>query len=173
MTRSKKAALRRRRLFLERLENRDLLAGNVSASVRGGDLVLRGDGAANQILLERTGNEVTITSLDGETTINGQEGPVVLSRVRDDFRINMGGGSDVLQFANAADEVFRISGNLNIITGSGSDEISFSNVVCHSASGITPRSSLCSSACCSSARRRVISAASSGLADVLTTSESR
>ena len=38
-----------RRLFLEGLESRAMLAGNVTASVSGGSLILRGDSLGNDV----------------------------------------------------------------------------------------------------------------------------
>ena len=114
MSRSEKTrpAKRRRSLGVEKLERRDLLAGNVAADIRNGSLAIRGDNQGNQILVERSGTDITISALDDTTTINGQAGPVTLSGYRKNMQVNMRGGDDIVQFANAADELFRINGTL-------------------------------------------------------------
>ena len=67
----RRIAARRRILGLEQLERREVLAGNVAASLRGGDLFLNGDNLANDISITRIGpNSVTIAG--NGTTVNGQ-----------------------------------------------------------------------------------------------------
>jgi hypothetical protein len=90
MIRRDRAARRRfgrRQLWLESLEQRSLLAGNVFAQVdAGGNLTLRGDNQANSIEAAQVGaNSYTITGVD--TTVNG--------------------GTDVVNFAG-------ITGSVNI-----------------------------------------------------------
>src|SRR5688500_6096745 len=58
----KRIAARRRILGLEQLERREVLAGNVAASLRGGNLFLNGDNLANDISITHIApNSVTIT----------------------------------------------------------------------------------------------------------------
>ncbi|MFM8397628.1 MAG: hypothetical protein ACKOAH_07340, partial [Pirellula sp.] len=84
-----------RRLALEKLQARELLAGDVTAAVTNGFLVVRGDDAANELMIERiSGDRVRITGATG-TTINGLTQPAIL-RVRKGYDIATGGGDDKL-----------------------------------------------------------------------------
>jgi len=84
-----------RRLALEKLQARELLAGDVTAAVTNGFLVVRGDDAANELTIERiNGDKVRVTGATG-TTINGLTQPAIL-RVRKGYDIATGGGDDKL-----------------------------------------------------------------------------
>jgi uncharacterized linocin/CFP29 family protein len=84
-----------RRLVLEKLHARELLAGDVTAAVTNGFLVVRGDDAANELTIERVaGDKVRVTGATG-TTINGLTQPAIL-RVRKGYDISTGGGDDKL-----------------------------------------------------------------------------
>ena len=92
---SRKSAFTNRRLGVERLQARELLAGDVTAAVTNGFLVIRGDDAANELTIERiSGDRVKVTGATG-TTINGLTQPAVL-RVRKGYDIATGGGDDKL-----------------------------------------------------------------------------
>ena len=92
---SRKSAITHRRLGVERLQARVLLAGDVTAAVTNGFLVVRGDSAANELTIERiSGDRVKVTGATG-TTINGLTQPAVL-RVRKGYDIATGGGDDKL-----------------------------------------------------------------------------
>jgi hypothetical protein len=92
---SRKSAITNRRLGVERLQARVLLAGDVTAAVTNGFLVIRGDDAANELTIERiSGDRVKVTGAAG-TTINGLTQPAVL-RVRKGYDIATGGGDDKL-----------------------------------------------------------------------------
>ncbi|MCY3007654.1 MAG: hypothetical protein NTV29_16990 [Planctomycetota bacterium] len=92
---SRKSATTSRRLGVERLQARELLAGDVTAAVTNGFLVVRGDDAANELTIERiSGDRVQVTGATG-TTINGLTQPAVL-RVRKGYDIATGGGDDKL-----------------------------------------------------------------------------
>ena len=68
-----------RRLSLESLETRNLLAGNVLATVNSGDLIIRGDNLSNTVSLVRVGTgsfRVTGFASNGQATkINGGTAP--------------------------------------------------------------------------------------------------
>ncbi|MFM8189327.1 MAG: Ig-like domain-containing protein, partial [Pirellula sp.] len=84
-----------RRLALEKLHARELLAGDVTAAVTNGFLVVRGDDAANELTIERiSGDKVRVTGATG-TTVNGLSQPAIL-RVRKGYDISTGGGDDRL-----------------------------------------------------------------------------
>lgn len=120
---------RRRNAFLsfESLESRTVLAGDVTASVTNGFLVLNGDSGDNRIAITQSANGgIQISALDG-TTINGQAGPVSLGNVTQGARINLGSGDDLLQLTGDASSPLTFAGTTNIDLGNGDDELQFSN----------------------------------------------
>ena len=79
----------------ERLEGRQLLAGDVLASVDGGTLVIQGDSQSNIIQLTQDGGgNVLITGND--TTVNGQSQSISISEQFSRVSIRMGDGADEL-----------------------------------------------------------------------------
>ena len=95
--------LRHRRLFLESLETRAMLAGNVTAVVRGGTLFVTGDNADNNVVIQQTGvNQFTVVGVTGSaTTVNGKAAGIVFTGngVRN-FEIDLRGGNDTLGISN-------------------------------------------------------------------------
>src|SRR3954469_7158413 len=59
----------RRAFTFEGLENRSMMAGNITAAVIGGTLTLTGDATHNSVLVQQSGNKWTVQGLG--TTING------------------------------------------------------------------------------------------------------
>lgn len=88
-----------RRLNVEGLEKRAMLAGNVSVVVDGGDLIITGDGAANGVALRQidTGRyAVTGFSIGaGNTTVNGGTNAVVVNGVTGDIEVDLNAGDDM------------------------------------------------------------------------------
>jgi hypothetical protein len=86
----------------ESLEARNLLAGDVTASIHHGDLVIKGDNLANGITITAgaTAGTVVITGVNAggsATNVNGTaNGTVSLSGFTDDLKINMKGGDDTV-----------------------------------------------------------------------------
>lgn len=119
-----------RRLAAEALENRTLMAGDIAASVQGGVLFLRGDAAANGVVIRNGegGNlEVVGATAGGSaTTINGAT-QFVAQGVTLGVSAALGAGNDVVRFANPAVEgVARpvaISGAVNVNTAAGQDRV--------------------------------------------------
>jgi len=127
-TKAERARARRTFLSVETLEERTVLAGNVLASITGGNLRLIGDAQSNQIAIERTGPQsVQISSLDSSTRINNQAGPITLNGFTSGMVAVLGGGDDVLRFSGTSTELFRVFGNAVIDTGTGNDTVEFSN----------------------------------------------
>ena len=93
---------RRSFLGLEPLETRTMMAGNVTATVTKGTLVIRGDAAANEIMISQSNvaGGFTITPIAGSsTTINSLTSALNLTGVvRLDIR--MGAGNDVVGIGN-------------------------------------------------------------------------
>src|SRR5687768_7651624 len=118
----------RSRLGFEQLEDRALLAGNVTALITGGALRLIGESESKQVLIEQNGaNGVTVSSLDGSTTINGSLEPVTLTGLRKGNHLAAGDGDDVFRFANQAGSQFDVNGMANLNMGSGNDTLELLN----------------------------------------------
>ena len=92
--------LRHRRLFVEGLEQRAMLAGNVTAAVRSGTLFIGGDSADNSVIIQQTGvNRFTVTGAG--TTINGSAAPFIALSVRN-LDVDLRGGDDTIGIGNDA-----------------------------------------------------------------------
>src|SRR5262245_37662066 len=114
---------------LERLESREVLAGNVHAFVSGGNLHIDGDSQANEILIEQSApKSFTISSRDGTTTINGQAGPLTFNGVRKNVQINLKGGNDVAELDGADAGALVVKNGLFVDMGSGADQLLMNNV---------------------------------------------
>lgn len=123
----------RRRSFrafsFEQLEDRRLLAGDVTAQIIKGDLVVRGDYLDNGITITAGSVAGTIlvtgVSAGGAAThVNGiANGTVTLSGFADDFKINMKGGNDTVALNNAM-----IRDSLKLKLGKGNDTATLASV---------------------------------------------
>ncbi|MGE3821022.1 MAG: hypothetical protein AB7I30_16540, partial [Isosphaeraceae bacterium] len=124
---------RKRRIEVENLERRELLSGNVTASVVDGDLVITGDSASNWIQVRQVSEKkFKITGIS--TTINGRSSQTFT--VADDIRMNMKGGDDTVDVrgsgssaAPGASRYLKIFGDLDINTGSGHDTVIVKDVL--------------------------------------------
>jgi ice-binding like protein len=106
--------------MMQGLEGRVMLSGNVTASVVSGSLVLKGDAAANDIVMTRSGltaTQIRISSGSSATTINGAAGPLVLSGVRG-LKVQLMGGNDSLKLDDAG-----FDRPVSIDAGSGNDMV--------------------------------------------------
>jgi len=129
-----------RRLAVESLESRNLMAGNVAADLVAGSLVLQGDGQSNgvQIMPMVAAGRVQpgtfrVRGIDAggdATTING-ESEVIFRFVNDDVRVDLRGGEDRL-LVNTGIQMLdslrpttgllaTIAGDLIVAAGNGSD----------------------------------------------------
>src|SRR5215475_2967337 len=85
----------------ERLETRELMAGNMTASVISGSLTVNGDNAANVLqMTEVSGNRWKITGLAG-TKINGKS-QVTTQAVTHDIQLYLNGGNDNVTVQNGS-----------------------------------------------------------------------
>lgn len=109
----------RRRLGIESLERRLLMAGDVTAALKGGWLVVTGDAEANQVLIENTASgEYSVTGADG-TTVSGS--PV--TGVTKGVKVNLKDGDDVVAIVGSGGGTFHATGDVKVTTGKGNDRI--------------------------------------------------
>src|SRR5580704_16624707 len=116
------------RWALERLEDRTLLSGNVTAIVTsGGNLVVTGDAQGNQIRIQSaSGGALQVSSLDGTTTINGGSSPFSTTGVTGNVAVFMKQGADVVDVGGTG-MLTTVPKNLFVDTGSGNDTVDVEN----------------------------------------------
>lgn len=104
-------------LTLERLEDRLLYAGDVTVTLKNGNVSVRGDQSGNDLVL-RMAEGVFLIEGRNQTTINGSNQPFRLttSSIAGDLKVDLRGGDDVVQI----DDVV-VLGRVTIRTGSGHD----------------------------------------------------
>lgn len=123
-----------RRLRLESLEHKKMLAGDVLASVVEGVLLIQGDELGNEIAVtsgeqpgayEIRGLEGTTITLDGDnTTAQDDASVVVVEGVTRAIRANMGDGDDRVVLND-----LQHRGNVSIRTGNGDDTVRIGSLV--------------------------------------------
>jgi len=125
MPRKNKKQTRARLCRIQSLENRKMMAGDVSVAPSAADsrdLIISGDNASNQIVVQEIAvDRIRVTGLDG-TLINGGTSPVTMT-VRDDLTINMKGGNDnvLLRNLNQGDDYSH--SDVTIDLGEGNDDL--------------------------------------------------
>ena len=110
---------------LESLESRLLFSGAVSAIVKDGALIVRGDSAANVIVLDQAGltaDQVRVTGT-GATTVNGQSVPVIVDGVTGGLFVRLAGGDDTVTFSD-----MNIAGGVSVKDFAGSNTLTANNV---------------------------------------------
>lgn len=115
---------RRYRPLLEELESRLAPAGNVTAVVSSGSLIITTGNDNTAIMVNQpSAGKITLTG-DG-ATINGSTGPVTFSKVTKNLIINFGKGDDALTFDETTS--ITISGDIVINGGKGNLTIATAN----------------------------------------------
>ena len=116
------------RWALERLEERTLLSGNVTATVtNSGNLAVIGLAKNSQILIQSTPTgALQVSSLDGTTTINGTSTPFTTSAVTGDVDVFMLQTGDVVDIGGSG-TVTNVPKNLAVITLGGNDTVAVEN----------------------------------------------
>jgi len=108
---------RTRKLVVESLENRTLLAGNVTASLSGGSLYVTGDDQSNTISVESIGaGNVQVRGFG--TSVNGSPDAIKTFSVPGSIVIRMNDGDDLVRVTNLVIHV-----NLWVDLGPGTNEI--------------------------------------------------
>lgn len=125
----KKTNKQKRHLSIEKLQKRELMAGDVTAYVTGGNLVISGDNSANSIEVYQKYVGSSTWYVDGvmkagvDTTVNGRTAPQIFRGVYDDIRIYTKGGNDRIEMDKG-----RVRDQLYIRTGSGNDDVILENI---------------------------------------------
>ena len=105
---------------MESLETRDLMAGDVSAQVINGNLIITGDAADNKITITQVSS--TSYRIRGQdTTINGRQAATFV--VSNNVRISMLGGNDVVTIGTPTGSPTTLKRDLSINMGGGRDTI--------------------------------------------------
>ena len=112
-----------RKLAFEQVENREMMAGNVSAAIYGNELVIQGDNNSNQIDVTEIGNNfVQIKAVDG-TTVNGAA-VAYFYNPTDNINAYMYGGNDRIIFESTGTRTTAFN-NVYVDMGSGMDYLGF------------------------------------------------
>ncbi len=104
MKKHRTSRLRHRPLFVEGLETRAMLAGNVTASVRGSTLFVSGDNLDNSVVIQQTGpSRFTVAGAPGsDTSVNRRTlGTAFVANNVRNFEIDLRGGNDSLGISNS------------------------------------------------------------------------
>ena len=103
-------------LSVEKLEDRQMLAGQVRVIVNGNDIRVLGDGAGNDVEIGDVGGQIRVFSSNNTTNIvNGNTG--VSSANLGTLRILMRGGDDSVRILDGVE----VGGSLDIRTAGGFD----------------------------------------------------
>ncbi len=116
-----------RTLKCESLENRQLMAGNVSVNLVANEVRVLGDSAANQVSVVQLPSGAYRIQGQGGTTINGR---AFFDAKSPDFdlRINLGAGNDSLVVGNHIANPAMVVEDLEIDMGAGNDNVVVGNV---------------------------------------------
>jgi hypothetical protein len=109
------------KLSIERLEDRTVLSGNITASFNNGFLSIIGDAGDNDVLFRQTGEKITVQS--ETSTINGQPGlvPVPFNNVKS-IGVLFFDGKDSVSLIG-----LNVPGAINIVEGTGNDSLRIDN----------------------------------------------
>jgi hypothetical protein len=128
-TRNANMAAKKRttRLSCEKLETREVMAGNVTAGIVNNALDLTGDSAANEVRVEKlSSGAFFVTGLNG-TKINGKTSYTAVAS-EDDLRVNLGGGNDRLYLNSPTTSKTLTIDYLSVNMGSGKDLVEINNL---------------------------------------------
>lgn len=110
-------------LGLERLEERKMLAGDISIDIDDGDVTIRGENRVDQDIF-LTADENGVTAFSGSSTINGSNSHVLFLGDINNLKIDMRSGqSEIILRSGLGSEgaAIEVSGDLEIDTRSDND----------------------------------------------------
>lgn len=108
----------------ERLEDRSMMAGNVTAAVVGGELTLTGDNSANYVVVHQTGNnQFQVQGLATTIKSGSHSGSSFTFKNVTGLAVDLRGGGDSLNLYNST-----FSGGVGIEMGTGNDVLNLTNV---------------------------------------------
>ncbi|AMV25787.1 hypothetical protein VT84_15425 [Gemmata sp. SH-PL17] len=109
-------------LTCEYLEDRDTPAGNVTAMLSGGALIVTGDDAFNRVRIEQDGaGNLSVIGLAG-TTVNGQSAVYIGQGIPSGVFVDLGNGQDYLEMVGV------YAGTINVQGGNDGDGLYLWNV---------------------------------------------
>lgn len=104
--------MRQRKLRLEHLETRALLAGNISVDVAGGNLLIRGDNGANQVaVLQLDDGAYAVVGFNG-TEVEGEAEPFIVEGITGNIDIDLKKGNDLLGVGNEVSGLIALAQDL-------------------------------------------------------------
>lgn len=107
-----------RKLGLQPLENRELMAGDVAGIMAGTTLELTGDAKDNQIeVVQVAANTIEVIG-HGGTTVNGNASDLFVFSALENIQAEMNDGDDQVAFENLS-----LPGSLDVSTGRGHDDV--------------------------------------------------
>jgi hypothetical protein len=113
-----------RRARFECLENRNLMAGNVTATLTGGMLLLTGDNNANGLVVHQTGsNRFQVQGVATHIKFGAQNAYSFTFSGVTDIAFNMRGGNDSVTVYNSS-----LTGSMAAEMGTGNDALSVTNL---------------------------------------------
>src|SRR5262245_33996536 len=110
---------RGRRCAFESLENRQMMAGDVTAQIHNGNLIIKGDSSDNDIAVTQSSTTITVTGTS--TTVNSATTPAVLTGFTGKIKIKMKDGSDNVTLTGLT------STKLDVDMGSGNNTLDIEN----------------------------------------------
>jgi len=106
-----------RKLGVEGLERRAMLAGNIHAEVNGGVLQITGDDSGNGVSVEQLGEGKYFVSgfsvNGGNTTTNGNANGHVFSGAKSGINVDLNGGPDIFIVSNSAFRRTQLAGQFS------------------------------------------------------------
>lgn len=120
-----------RKVHFEGLEDRRLMAGDVTVRLVNGEAVVTGDGASNAVWIrEISANTYRVEGqfrAGAATKVNGKAYADIYTR-QDDLRVDMGGGNDSLLIGNRPGGAIMTVEDLTIKMGNGADYLELGNL---------------------------------------------
>jgi hypothetical protein len=106
-----------RKARFESLENRNLMAGNVTAALVGGELSLTGDNSSNYLVVHQTGaNRFQVQGINTNIKFGSQTARSITFSSVIDIGFNMRGGNDSVTVYNSS-----LAGSMGVDMGTGND----------------------------------------------------